>query len=203
MKIVRDGQKYRLCGFVANLRALSVGDDGILKAGCYMGKLLNFVQIFEQVYRNYSPFERENALIKISDLSQFLLDEKTADQFFISEDGFLGLDFNGLEDYMGEKTAIILNFVRLALGRRQEELGIYNDSAVQEARLDLSADRVDKLRSDLAAIHWFVLGDLCQRLETYYVTTPDSGYGFQVLDDVEEESPAEIIRLDNFTRPDR
>ena len=114
--------------------------------GWYMNKLLEFVQIFDQLFTNFSAFERESAITKISEVNQMSLHEENADEFFISEAGFLHLDFRDLEGYLGEKSAIIMNFIRLALGRRQVELGIYNDI--------LGVDRVQQLRVDLAAIRW-------------------------------------------------
>ena len=74
-------------------RVLSVDVDGVLKMGWYMNKLLEFVQIFDQLFTNFSAFERESAITKISEVNQMSLHEENADEFFISEAGFLHLDF--------------------------------------------------------------------------------------------------------------
>ena len=171
--------------------------------GCYLLKLVEFLDIFEVLYCNFTPDRRTSALLQLSDLLQRQVDEETAEDFFVDPISFLSQDYGPLEEFIGEKRSIIMKFVNMALNRRMRELGIYNVGSDPNQAADPPNDEQASIMADLAAISWFLTGDLHPRLETYFDTIPDSGLCMQITEDSAELTEEEILNLDNESRPEK
>ena len=150
-----------------------------------MSKLSEFVEIFEDIYARFSSIQIENALKSISDLMQLPEIILEDDDFFIDAVNFIGQDFDSVEIFMSEKLAVVMTLVNLALNRRKAELGIYFDPAEIAVDSVIGKERKDKLDSDLAAISWFITGDLNTSLDSYFLTSPEYGLAI-IIGDKEE-----------------
>ena len=180
---------------------LSTDPAGKLNIGVYFSKLLEYVEIFEELYARYSVGQIEGAIEHISDLLQLPQISDTGGEFFVDTVEFLILDQSKVEEFLSEKLAIIMCFMQMALNRRKQELGMFYDNSEWAANERLSANQRETVIEDLALIDWFLTGELCTQLESYYTTTPVRGFG--ILVDVPVDTLDSELKMiyDDSNRP--
>ena len=191
-------QKYRLCAFISILNYIWTDDDGKVQTGRYLASLLEYVEIFEDVYARYSKIQVKRAVEQISELLQLPKISEEAVDFSVDEVDFLQLDMGTLYLFLSEKLSIIMVFVKLALNRRKKKLGIYFD-ATELGEAGTLTDEKKEHSKDLTAIEWFITGDLLEKTETYFYEDMDIG----MVSDGEEQSVelAPEIHYDEANRP--
>ena len=180
---------------------LSTDAGGKLDLKVYFGKLLEYVEIFEEMYVRYSVAQIETAIEQISDLLQMPRLSETGEEFFVDTAEFLVLDQCVVEEFISEKLAIIMCFMQMALNRRKEVLGIYFDNSEWVAKGRLSVNQRETISEDLALIDWFLTGELCDKLEVYYTTTPVRGFGILVDERMDTADLGQSIIYDESNRP--
>ena len=136
--------------------------------GDYIGFLAELVEIFSELYRNYSVIGRSGAMTGLSDLFQIPLMEQDPEVFFINPMQFLTVDFESLDLFLRGKLAVVVLFLRRALFQRQLNLGIYLSPDDYDDTVVVDVGDRGKIRSDMAVLKWYLNFATMVDFESYY-----------------------------------